>query len=311
LAIVLQFALLYRLIDNYRYPTRNDWNDVFLDVKYKFFSRLYLLVIIVFTVLVSMTGVLLGDFFLEYIPNNNLVVFIPRFIRFLFASFYGYLIFTFTQKLLPFYPLFFNKKIFQFFYVIYAFTMLFLMKNSSLELLINVIFYLGIAVVLSTIFVSLVFYIDSSLPSHGIFDLLFTVGIFLLLLFPYLLFYLSLFNVIFYSAITGLLTMTFLYLYFYTRSDFSFSSIFIFVFLFLVKIFLLLLFPYLLFLLSLKITLLTLISVSVISSIFLFIFAKAIVNKSTNPLKGILKPDGSVNLISVVNLNLNDLLSDD
>ncbi|MDY7005221.1 MAG: hypothetical protein SWX82_15110 [Cyanobacteriota bacterium] len=312
LAIVLQFTLLYRLIYNYRYPTRNDWNDIFLDVKYKFFSQLYLLVMVVFTVLVSMTGVLLGDFFLEYILSNNLVVFLSWFIRFLFASFYGYLIFTFTEKFLPFYQLFFNEKKFQFFAVIYTLTMLFLMKTSSLEFLINVIFNFGITgiiLVLIAVSFDLLFYTFSNFsPNNIILGLLLTVGIYLFLLSPYLLLYLSLINVIFYSVIIGVLSMISLYLYFYIRS--YFSPNYIFGFLFTVEIFWFLLSPYLLFLLSLKITLLTLISVSVVSSIFLFIFAKAILDKATNPLRDILKSDGSVNLISLVNLNFDDLLSD-
>lgn len=91
LDIDLQFSLLYHLI-NYRLPTRDDWRNIFLDVKYKFLPELCfplaLILIISSSLLFLPLGLILGlinMFFFSALEKNTLLsIFVLNWSLFLF-----------------------------------------------------------------------------------------------------------------------------------------------------------------------------------------------------------------------------------
>ncbi|NEO51646.1 MAG: hypothetical protein F6K54_00145 [Okeania sp. SIO3B5] len=107
LDIELQCSLLYHLI-KYRTPTRDDWRNIFLNVKYNHTENLYLKFrreIIWMLILLETFGTVIHfGFFIESVDNTNLVVFFLKLcIRFFFFLFLFIILMLFSPTLIKFY----------------------------------------------------------------------------------------------------------------------------------------------------------------------------------------------------------------
>ncbi len=100
LDVHLQFALLYRLI-KYRIPTRNDWRNIFRNVKDTFLVILYYFLAVSLIIILLWIAVITV---IDYIRNINSYIFIFYFkwcIRFILSFFFLIFIFLLIQELFP------------------------------------------------------------------------------------------------------------------------------------------------------------------------------------------------------------------
>lgn len=103
LDIGLQLSLVYRLL-TFRPPTRDDWRNIFLDIKGVFLvAHFFVLSRSILIMLLSSMVIKVADFFLELIGNKNLVAFYLIWAaKLLFPFLGGVLFFDFTQTILQF-----------------------------------------------------------------------------------------------------------------------------------------------------------------------------------------------------------------